>query len=121
MARGKILVVDDSPTDLAVMSAPLRQDGYVVQTATGSTEALAQLEREVPDLMLLDVVMQGVNGFQLCRNLRRDPRFQRLPIVLVSSKDQDVDRQWGLKQGATDYLTKPFAAEQLLATVRRYV
>ncbi|HLI29267.1 MAG TPA: response regulator [Chloroflexota bacterium] len=121
MARGKILVVDDSPVDRVVMSEPLRQHGYTVVTAADSNEALAQLEREQPDLLLLDVIMPGVNGFQLCRTLRRDPRYARLPIVLVTSKNQPADRHWGLKQGASDYLAKPFTADQLLATVRRLV
>ena len=119
--RAKILVVDDSATDVAVMTAPLVRDGYTVVTASDGGEALAALERETPDLVLLDVVMQGMNGFQLCRNLRRDPRYRQLPIVLVTSKNLETDRAWGMKQGATEYLTKPFAAEQLMATVRRYV
>src|SRR5436305_8983354 len=121
MARGKILVVADSATDLAVISMPLRRDGYTVLTAADGDGALAELEREKPDLLLLDVIMPGINGFQLCRNLRRDPRWGQLPIILVTSKDQDVDRQWGMRQGASDYLTKPFGAEQLLAAVRRFL
>jgi len=121
MALGKILVVDDSATDRAVISAPLVKQGYTVVTANDGGEALTKLEQEAPDLMLLDVVMQGMNGFQLCRKLRRDPRYQRLPIILVTSKNQDSDRQWGMKQGANEYLTKPFASDQLLATVRRYL
>src|SRR5215216_30089 len=112
MARGKILVVDDSPTDLAVMTTPLRRDGYSVVTASSGEEALVQLEQETIDLVLLDVIMPGINGFQLCRSLRRDPRWAQMPIVLVTSKNQDSDRHWGLKQGATDYLSKPFSREQ---------
>jgi DNA-binding response OmpR family regulator len=121
MARGKILIVDDSPTDLTVMATPIRRDGYGVVTAHDGEEALARLEREAFDLVLLDVIMPGVNGFQLCRSLRRDPRHARLPIVLVTSKNQEFDRYWGLKQGANEYIIKPFSNEQLLAAVRRYV
>ena len=121
MAHGKILVVDDSATELAVITAPLRGDGYTVVTASSSEEAMQRLQQEAFDLMLLDVIMPGVNGFQFCRSLRRDPKYSGLPIVLVTSKDQDSDRHWGLKQGATDYLTKPFSREQLLAAVRRFV
>ena len=121
MPRGKILVVDDSPTDLAVMTAPLRRDGYGVVTASTGEEALAQLDREIIDLVLLDVIMPGVNGFQLCRSLRRDQRFSRLPIVFVTSKNQDVDQYWGLKQGADGYITKPFSVAQLMTVVQRYV
>ena len=121
VSRGKILVVDDSPTDLTVMATPLRDDGYGVVTAHDGQEALARLEGETFDLVLLDVIMPGVNGFQLCRSLRRDPRYVGLPIVLVTSKREDFDRYWGLKQGADGYIVKPFSSEQLLAAVRQYV
>ena len=120
MARGKILVVDDSDTERALMTTSLQRDGYTVITANNGEDALAQLEQQTPDLMLLDVVMPGINGYQLCRSLRRNPRFAKLPIVLVTSKDQDTDRAWGLKQGATEYITKPFSPTDLLATVRRH-
>ena len=108
MGHGKILVVDDSDTELAVITAPLRGDGYTVVTASNSEEAMARLGQEAFDLVLLDVVMPGVNGFQLCRSLRRDPKYSGLPIVLVTSKNQDSDRHWGLKQGASEYLTKRY-------------
>jgi twitching motility two-component system response regulator PilH len=121
MAQGKILIVDDSATEQAVIAAPLRGDGYAVVTASNSDEALERLNREAFDLVLLDVIMPGVNGFQFCRSLRRDPRYAGMPIVLVTSKNQDSDRHWGMKQGATDYLTKPFSREQLLDAVRRHV
>lgn len=117
----KILVVDDSAVDRMAMIGPLQKHGYSVVVAADGKQALEQLERERPDLMLLDVIMPGVNGFQLCRDLRRDPRYARLPIVLVTSKNQPADRHWGMKQGASDYLPKPFTAEQLVATVRRLV
>jgi twitching motility two-component system response regulator PilH len=121
MGHGKILIVDDSATEQAVIAAPLRGDGYAVVTASDGEEALKRLDQEAFDLVLLDVIMPGVNGFQLCRSLRRDPRWAQMPIVLVTSKNQDSDRHWGLKQGATDYLSKPFSREQLLDAVRRYV
>jgi DNA-binding response OmpR family regulator len=121
VSRGKILVVDDSPTDLTVMATPLRRDGYGVVTAHDGQEALARLEGESFDLVLLDVIMPGVNGFQLCRSLRRDPRYAGLSIVLVTSKREDFDRYWGLKQGADGYIVKPFSSEQLLAAVRQYL
>ena len=121
MPHGKILVVDDSEVERVVIIDSLRKDGFTVLAAASSDEALAQLERERPDLLLLDVIMPGVNGLQLCRNLRRDPRFAQLPIVLVTSKKTEADRHWGLKQGASDYLTKPFSVDQLLTVVRRLV
>jgi len=121
MAQGKILAVDDSDTELAVLSAPLRRQGYTVVTASNAEQALAELEREAPDLMLLDVIMPGVNGFQFCRSLRKDPRFAKLPIIIVTSKDQPSDRAWGLRQGASEYLTKPVRMEDLIATVHQFI
>src|SRR5262249_1810273 len=121
MAQGKILVVDDSATDQTVMATPLRRDGYAVVTASTSEEALAQLEREAFDLLLLAVIMPGTSGFQLCRSLRRDSRYERLPIILVTSKNQAADRHWGMRQGANDYLMKPFSTEQLLTAVHKQV
>jgi twitching motility two-component system response regulator PilH len=121
MSQGKILAVDDSETELAVLSAPLRRQGYTVSTASTAEEALELLEHEVPDLMLLDVILPGVNGFQFCRSLRRDPRFAKLPIILVTSKDQPSDRAWGMRQGATEYLTKPVRMEDLIATVNQFI
>ena len=121
MARNKILVVDDSPTDLTVMATSLRRDGYLVVTASDGASAMRELERESFDLLLLDVVMPGVNGFQLCRALRKDARYAQLPIVLVTSKNQEADRHWGLKQGAAAYVTKPFSSQQLLDAVHEHL
>lgn len=120
MAR-RILVVDDSATELAMIASPLRESGFDVITATNGTEALDSLVRDEPDALVLDVIMPGQNGFQLCRQIRNDARWARLPIVLVTSKDQEADRFWGMKQGATEYVTKPFNASQLVETVRRHV
>ncbi|HEY7060061.1 MAG TPA: response regulator [Chloroflexota bacterium] len=121
MARNKILVVDDSPTDLAVMATSLRRDGFMVVTASDGPTAVQELERETFDLMLLDIIMPGTNGFQLCRSLRKDARYAEMPILLVTSKNQDADRHWGLKQGATEYVTKPFSTQQLLDAVHRHI
>jgi twitching motility two-component system response regulator PilH len=120
MARGKVLVVDDSETERTHIVTTLKRDGYTVSAANSADEATAKLRQELPDVMLLDVIMPGVNGFQFCRSLRRDPRYAKLPIVMVTSKNQETDREWGLKQGASEYLTKPFTPEQLAAAVRRY-
>ena len=120
MAR-KILVVDDSATEMAVMSSSLKAEGYQVTTASNGEEALSQLEHDTPDAIILDVIMPGRNGFQLCRQIRNDVRWSKVPIVLVTSKDQESDRFWGMKQGASDYLTKPFAPASLIEAVRRFV
>lgn len=116
-----ILIVDDSPTEMAVMTSSLKAEGFDVITATNGDEALARLERESPDAIVLDVIMPGKNGFQLCRQIRSDSRWAKLPIVMVTSKDQDSDRFWGMKQGASDYITKPFDPSSLVAAVRRFV
>lgn len=120
MAR-KVLVVDDSATEMALMTSSLRADGFEVVTASNGEEALSCLERERPDLMVLDVIMPGKNGFQVCRQVRQDARWASLPIVMVTSKDQASDRFWGLKQGASEYITKPFEPASLVAAVRRLV
>jgi twitching motility two-component system response regulator PilH len=117
----KILVVDDSPTELAVMSALFHGQGFEVLTARDGDDALDKLGSYRPHLVLLDVVMPGKNGFSLCRQIRSTPEFGHTPIILVTSKDQPADRFWGLKQGANDYVTKPWDAAGLLQTVRKHL
>jgi twitching motility two-component system response regulator PilH len=114
MAETKILVVDDSPTELHLMVEPLIARGYRVITATNGIDALEMVARELPRLILLDVLMPGKNGFQVCRQLKSDPATRDIKIIIVSSKNQDSDRFWGLKQGADEYLPKPFSDEVLL-------
>jgi DNA-binding response OmpR family regulator len=114
MAQEKILVVDDSPTELQLMVEPLISRGYRVITATDGNEALEQVAKELPSLILLDVLMPGKNGFQVCRQLKTDPATSDIKIIIVSSKCQESDRFWGLKQGADEYLAKPFNEENLL-------
>jgi twitching motility two-component system response regulator PilH len=121
MAKSKILVVDDSATDTILITNPLRAEGYDVITAKDGEEALRRLDSDRPDLVLLDVVMPGKNGFQLCRQIRNDARFGTLPVILLTSKNQEADKFWGMKQGATAYMTKPFVTSALLATIRQHV
>ena len=114
-----ILVVEDSPTELRLVSLPLQRQGYRVLTAVDGEEALEKAAREHPDLILLDVVLPKKNGFQVCRQLKTTPDTQQIKILMVTGKCLDTDRFWGLKQGADDYMTKPFADEDLLANVAR--
>jgi twitching motility two-component system response regulator PilH len=114
MAGKKILVVDDSPTELHMMVEPLINQGYQVITATNGLEALEQVAKELPSLILLDVLMPGKNGFQVCRQLKTDPATKDIKIIIVSSKCQESDRFWGLRQGADEYLGKPVNDETLL-------
>ena len=117
----RILVVDDSPTELAVLSALFHNEGFQVVPARDGEEALEKLAGERFRMVLLDVVMPGENGFSLCRQIRANGEFGRVPIIMLTSKNQPSDRFWGLKQGATEYLTKPWNAADLLQTVRRHL
>ena len=114
MAEAKILVADDSPTELQLMVEPLIARGYQVITAANGNEALKTAQQERPALILLDVLMPGKNGFQVCRQLKADPATRDIKVIMVSSKNQESDRFWGLKQGADEYLAKPFNDEDLL-------
>ncbi|MBA4191090.1 MAG: two-component system response regulator [Planctomycetaceae bacterium] len=116
MAR-TILVVDDSPTELLLVTNALEHSGYRVITAVNGEEALAKAAAERPDLILLDVVLPRKNGFQVCRQLKTAPDTQNIKIVLLTSKSQDSDRFWGLKQGADGYMTKPFAEAELISVL----
>lgn len=115
----KILVVDDSPTQMKFMVDALAGKGHSIVTAVDGEEALLKAAKERPDLMLLDVILPHKNGFQVCRQLKSDEATKNIKIILVTSKDQKSDRFWGMKQGADDYLTKPFENADLLASVTR--
>jgi twitching motility two-component system response regulator PilH len=109
-----VLIVDDSPTDVHVMQRALEQHGFTTAAAADGGEGL-RLARELhPDLILMDIVMPGVNGFQATRQLASDPDTRSIPIIMVTSKAQESDRVWGLRQGAVDYIVKPVAMEQLV-------
>ena len=116
----KILLVDDSKTELHYLSRLLIKRGFSVRTAESGDEAMKRLAEEVPDLILMDVVMPGQNGFQLTRAITRDPRYVGLPVIMCTSKNQETDRVWGLRQGAKDYVVKPVQAEELVAKIRRF-
>ena len=113
----KILLVDDSKTELHVLSELLTKNGYAVRTAENGEEAMRRLQEEKPDLILMDVVMPGQNGFQLTRAITRDPLYADLPIIMCTSKNQETDRVWGMRQGARDYITKPVDAGELQAKI----
>jgi twitching motility two-component system response regulator PilH len=113
-----ILIVDDSKTEQIHLSEMLTAEGYVTQAASDTTEAENLLSSWRPDLILLDVVMPGQNGFQFARQLSRDPRFSDTPIILCTSKNQETDRVWGLRQGAKAYLVKPVQKKELLDQIK---
>ena len=115
---GTILVVEDSPSELELISHFLNESGYKVIKATDGKEALEKLELEKPDLVITDVVMPGMSGFELCRSLKRNPATQKVPIVICSSKNQEIDRLWAMRQGADTYVTKPYTREELLRAIK---
>ncbi len=118
MALRKILIVDDSKTELMVLSDLLSKNGYIVATAENSDEAFRRLGEEKPDLILMDIVMPGQNGFQLTRAITRDPQYSSIPIIMCTSKNLETDRVWGMRQGARDYVTKPVDGAELLSKIR---
>ncbi len=119
MYNDLILVADDSPTELRIVVETLRREGYQTITATNGAEALEKARRERPRLAILDIVMPKQNGFQVTRQLKNTPDTKDIKVVLLSSKTQSSDRFWGIRQGADEYLTKPFEDEMLLETVAR--
>ena len=112
-----ILVVDDSRTELVFLRSLLTRNGYHVRTAENAEQALLELGEQLPDLILMDVVMPGTNGFQLTRTIVRHPEYGKVPVFICSSKNQETDRVWGLRQGARDYITKPVDPQLLLAKI----
>jgi twitching motility two-component system response regulator PilH len=120
MSIQNILLVDDSKTELHVLSELLTKKGYTVRTAENGEEALKRLQEGKPDLILMDVVMPGQNGFQLTRAITRDPAFANVPVIICTSKNQETDRVWGMRQGARDYVVKPVNPDELLAKIKAF-
>ena len=117
MSVKKILVVDDSPTERHVLVELLTKNGYKVITAESGEEGIEKAKSELPDLVLMDVVMPGLNGYQATRTLTRDDATKHIPIIVCTSKGQETDKIWGLRQGAQDYLVKPVYGDELLAKI----
>ncbi len=115
----KILIVDDSPTEMFRFKEILNKHGFEVLEATNGADGVTLAQAELPDLVLMDVVMPGVNGFQATRQIARGALTKNIPIVIVSTKDQETDRVWGKRQGARDYLTKPIDENQLIETIKQ--
>jgi twitching motility two-component system response regulator PilH len=116
MAR--ILVVDDSPTDVASLKAMLERGGHTVMECTSGESAITQTRRDKPDCVVMDVVMPGVNGFQATRTIAKDPETAHIPVIVISSKSQETDRLWALRQGAKEYIVKPIKESELIAKVK---
>jgi len=117
MANELILVVEDSPVYLRTITELLKKEGYEVVTAVDGEEALEKAISQKPKLMVLDIILPKKNGFQVCRQIKTSPDTRDIKIIMMTSKSQDSDRFWGLKQGAEKYMTKPFDDEELLASI----
>ena len=116
MAR--ILIVDDSPTDARVVTAMLERHGHAVSVVTSAEDAISRAQAEPPELVLMDVVMPGMNGFQATRILSRDPATAHIPIIILTTKNLETDRVWGLRQGAKDFFSKPPKESDLISRIQ---
>ena len=119
MAR--ILIVDDSPSQLMGIGRIVEKLGHDALTAEDGAAGVEAAKREIPDLILMDVVMPNLNGFQATRSITREPSTKHIPVILVTTKDQDTDRMWGLRQGAKAYITKPFSETELSELIAQYL
>ena len=115
----KILIVDDSPSQREMMVSLLENNNFQIATAGNGLEAIAQVKLMQPDLIISDIVMPSMNGYDLCRQLRSDPKTKHIPIVLCSTKSTVIDHHWGFKQGADAYINKPFTSTDLVNTVKK--
>jgi twitching motility two-component system response regulator PilH len=114
-----VLVVEDSPPQREMISALLKDNGLSVSSASDGVEALEQIQLTCPDLVVLDIVMPRMNGYELCRRLKDNPKTKQLPVVMCSTKGEEFDRYWGMRQGADAYISKPFQPQELVGTVRQ--
>lgn len=113
----KVLIVDDSPTETYKLTGMLEKAGHQVITASNGEEGVATAKAELPALVLMDIVMPGLNGFQATRQLSKSQETSHIPVIIVTTKDQETDRVWGMRQGAKAYLTKPIDEKELMKTI----
>jgi len=118
---GNILIADDSLAELQIMKQTLQATGHTIITVMDGEAAEDKMKTEKIDLIVLDVIMPKKNGFQVCRDIKSNERLKNIPVIMVTSKDQESDKFWGMKQGADEYLTKPFKPEELLKVVKKYI
>jgi twitching motility two-component system response regulator PilH len=119
MAR--VLIVDDSPSQLLGLQRIVEKLGHQVVTAEDGAAGVEAARRELPDLILMDVVMPNLNGFQATRQISKDPATSHIPVILVTTKDQETDKVWGMRQGAKAYVTKPVNEAQLISTIKEII
>lgn len=121
MVVAKILIAEDSSTAVELLKRALAPLGHTLIVASNGQDAEQTIRKEQPDLVILDIIMPKMNGFQLCRTLRSDPAHQNMPIIVITSMDRESDRYWGLKQGASEYLVKPVDPSILVQKVQNYL
>ncbi|MBX9257413.1 response regulator [Desmonostoc muscorum CCALA 125] len=117
----KVLVVEDTPSQLELINSFLRENGHTVIKAYDAKDGMIKAIKHQPDAIITDVVMPEVSGFEFCRQLKKNPTTKKVPIIICSSKNQPIDRIWGMRQGADVYLTKPFTKQQLLHALKSLV
>ena len=116
-----VLIIDDSPTEVHIMRTALQRHGFDTLAAGDGNQGIELAREHRPDLILMDVVMPGVNGFQATRRLARDPATADIPVVMITTKGEATDRIWGMRQGAVDYLVKPVGEDALIAKAREWL
>ncbi|TVQ57980.1 MAG: response regulator [Spirulina sp. DLM2.Bin59] len=115
----KVLVVEDSLSQRQMISDLLKDSGLTVEVASDGEEAIECIKKHAPDIIVLDIVMPRMNGYEVCRLLKSNPKTQNVPVVMCSSKGEEFDRYWGMRQGADAYIAKPFQPIELIGTVKQ--
>ena len=113
-----VLIIDDSPTELHLFQNMLEKGGFDTLVADSGEDGIRQAAATQPDCILMDVVMPGMNGFQATRKLTQDPRTSDIPVIMITTKDQETDKIWGMRQGAVEYIVKPVGAKDLIAKIK---
>ena len=116
-----VLLVEDSLTQQEMIADILERKGLKVDLAKDGLEALDKIKANCPDLVVLDIIMPKMNGYEVCRNIKSDPKTKDIPVIMCSSKSEEFDRYWGMKQGADAYISKPFHPKELLGTVKQFL
>ncbi|KOR35953.1 MULTISPECIES: response regulator transcription factor [Planktothricoides] len=116
-----VLLVEDSPTQQEMIAGILQSRGLKVSLANDGVEALEKIKASSPDLVVLDIIMPKMNGYEVCRHIKSNPKTQKIPVIMCSSKSEEFDRYWGMKQGADAYICKPFHPKELLGTIKQFL
>ena len=121
MVKKTVLLVDDEKDLVDILTLRFQADGYEVIQALDGKEGLEKAKSEKPDMIILDVMMPKLNGYQVCKELKQDAKYKHIPIIMLTAKAQESDKFWGMETGADDYVTKPFDFGNLLETVKKYL